>query len=189
MILAVSVISWLFFLQWPNHIFMILTYLLLWWTGVESAKVYLKYKSFTFTNMFPIYGSIVMMLFVLSISGFKIYMKGINSFNDLNKDYPLTTYLHHYVDAFIFIIIGILVWKFKIYKFKILFNVFSIISPISYALYIIHFPFIFLKIPYISNIYILILVKLTATFLLAYILEMILQPRLNRLVNFSKSKK
>jgi peptidoglycan/LPS O-acetylase OafA/YrhL len=174
-----SLSGWLLFLYQPNHMFLIITYFALWWSGVYSAKVFLDKREFTFTNMFPA----LMSLFVMTLCIFiPSYLKpyGFENTHNINFRYPA----HFYADAFLFILLGLLWWKAKLRVFNFLFRVFNKLSPISYALYIIHFPLIWLHLPFVDNIYLVLLIKLSVVFLLSYWLEIKLQPVINS--NFNK---
>lgn len=54
LVLLISVVAWVSYLIIPNHFSLVFSYLIIWWTGVFCASIYLKYKTFTFKNLMPI---------------------------------------------------------------------------------------------------------------------------------------
>lgn len=68
--------------------------------------------------------------------------------------------------------------------FDQIFGIFVYIAPISYALYLFHFPIIRLDLN--SNLFVDILMKLTLIIGLSYLTEIILQPKINKLIKIKK---
>ncbi|MDB5137162.1 MAG: acyltransferase [Mucilaginibacter sp.] len=180
-ILGISLIGWLLFLIWPNHAFLVITYFLLWWTGVACAEIYLKHQSFQLKTLMPVLLSISTMSLAIAIPVLKGYFVKHETLAQINAAYPISTYLHYYLDTLMFIIIGLIWWRFKLVGFNLFLRGFKVLAPISFAIYIIHFPFIWLNLPFIHNFYFLNLIKLILIIATAYLLEVKMQPLANKL--------
>jgi peptidoglycan/LPS O-acetylase OafA/YrhL len=170
--LFISIAGWLTYISYPNHISLIMTYFSLWWSGVACAELYLQEATFKFKSLLPVILCLTIMSTLAAIPVLKSYL--------LNKDlsiimYPLLS-LRHYGFALFIILFGLIWWNAKLKYFDFIFEWFKKIAPISYAIYIIHFPIILLKIPTLSNLYIVILIKIILTVLISYILEVKYQP-------------
>src|ERR1700761_7849302 len=179
--LGISVSGWLLFLFKPSHVFLIFTYFLLWWTGVACAEVYLRQKAFSFKNLLPVFLSVSIVSCLISVPVINgIFIKHL-SLGQINASYPISTYLHYYLDVIVFLVIGLIWWKLNLIGFDLVLKPFKILAPISFAIYIIHFPFIWLDIPFIHNFYLLYSVKLFLIITTAYLLEIKMQPLANKL--------
>jgi peptidoglycan/LPS O-acetylase OafA/YrhL len=181
LVLGISLIGWLCFLMVPCHVFLVITYFLLWWTGVACAEVYLKHKNFTLETLTPIFISNVILAAFISLPIGKGYYFDHQSWAQVNAQYPITTYLHYYLDVILFLVIGLCWWKYNLKGFDFLLGKFKILAPISFSLYIIHVPYLWLNISYISNLYILYSIKLAMIMLTACLLDLKLQSLANRL--------
>ncbi|WP_018610870.1 acyltransferase family protein [Segetibacter koreensis] len=182
-ILCICLIGWFLFLITPNYFFLVITYFLLWWTGVACAEVYLIHKDFTFKNLLPVFVSLLIMFVFLSMPIIYGYFFKHQTLSEVNAVYRFTTYWHYYLDALLFLLIGLIWWKCHLKGFDIILKRFKIFASISFAVYIIHFPFIWLNIPFIHNFYLLYLTKIVLILLTSYLLEIKMQPLANRLFN------
>jgi peptidoglycan/LPS O-acetylase OafA/YrhL len=183
-VLLLSVIGWLSFLVFPNHMLLVLSYFTLWWAGAACAEIYLKYGTFTFKELKPVIISLSVMTVFMTIP---VITRYLHHGKLLFIMYPLLT-LRHYAFSLIVIFAGLLWWKAKLVGFDVTLGFFERFSKISYAIYVIHFPFIALKLPYIDNIYASVAIKLVLIFILAYLLEIKLQSVINGWV-FKKKKR
>jgi len=181
LVLGISLIGWCLFLLWPNHLFLIVTYFLIWWSGVACAEIYLKYQDFQLKTLMPVIISVSIMSLAIALPVLNGYLLKHETLAEINAAYPISTYLHYYLDTLMFLVIGLIWWKFKLVGFDLLLKGFKILAPISFAIYIIHFPFIWLNLPFIHNFYLLNLVKLALILLTAYLLEIKMQPLANKL--------
>lgn len=174
-ILILSVVSWFLFRSYPSHSLLILSFFLLWWTGFYCAEVYYSKRTFEFKDIKHAMICLLIMSAAIGIPVIKSVVIEHKGIAEINRQYPLTNYLYNYIEAFLLIAAGLIWWKIKLFKFDLIFGWFAKLAPISYALYIIHFPVILLKIPFITNLYLLLAVKLALIFLLSYFLELIFQ--------------
>jgi hypothetical protein len=154
---------------------------MLWWTGVACAEIYLRHQDFSIRTLMPVFISLSVMSMVISIPVVKGYFFQHKTLAQINAAYPISTYLHYYLDVIVFLALGLFWWKRNLKGFDPVFSWFRFLAPISFALYIVHFPFIWLNMPFIQNFYLLYLVKLILILLSAYLLEIKMQPLANKL--------
>lgn len=175
-VLVFSVLGWLLNLAYPNHLFLIVAYFLLWWCGVESARIFIKKRTFSFQDMFPILFSLLVMSSILAIPVINGMIFSHKSLAEVNAITPYSTHLHYYGSTFIIMIIGLIWWRFKLRYFDAILSKFKIFAPISFAMYIIHYPILWLNISILDNLYFTIVFKLVLILSLSYLLEIKLQP-------------
>jgi peptidoglycan/LPS O-acetylase OafA/YrhL len=187
-VLLFSLAGWFLYYNYPNHLFLIVAYYLLWWAGVECAKIYLATNTFELKTLWPILGSILIMCIVLGFPILKGRLIEHKTLLQINAIYPFSTYLHFYLSTLIVLTLGLCWWKFRLKYFDTIFGGFRKLSSISFALYIIHFPIIWLKIPFITNVLLLIVVKLCIIFFISYLLEIKMQPMVSSYFNKKRLK-
>lgn len=190
-ILLFSIFGWILNLVYPNHLFLIMTYFLLWWCGVESARIYTKKLAFSLIDMLPILLCLFVMSSILAIPIISGVFFNHKTLAEVNSITPYSTHLHYYGSTFIVIILGIIWWNFGLKYFDSIFDRFKTFAPISFAMYIIHYPILWLNISIFDNLYFTIIFKLILIFLLSYLLKIKLQPviyglfkRKNRIISF-----
>ncbi|MCF0058320.1 acyltransferase [Dyadobacter sp. CY356] len=183
-ILIFSIIGWLLYLVYPNHLLLIAAYFLLWWCGVEAARIYTTKNTFGLTGLFPILVSLLIMSCILAVPVIKGIMFEHKSLSEINSIIPYSTHLHFYGSAFVIIITGLIWWNFKLRYFDMIFGYFKIFAPVSFAMYIIHYPILWLNILILDNVYFTIIFKIVLILFLSYLLEQKFQP-----VVFSFSKR
>jgi peptidoglycan/LPS O-acetylase OafA/YrhL len=174
LILVISIVSWILYILHPNHFLLILSYFVMWWAGVSSAEVYLKHKNFTFSNMFPVLVSMGIMTCLSAFPILQSYMEGNRRFSQIM--YPVLIF-RHFGFALVVLTLGIVWHTFKLKYYDFFLQPFERFSSISYAIYILHFPFVWLKIPSVHP-YVAIAMKLVVIFLLSYLLETKMQPEI-----------
>jgi peptidoglycan/LPS O-acetylase OafA/YrhL len=88
----------------------------------------------------------------------------------------------HFFFAFLVVLLGLLWYRHKLIYFNKTIAIFGIIAPISYGLYIFHFPILeqWNLTPYIPNLFIQYIIKFVTLFGLAYLVEIKLQPLVNQ---------
>lgn len=175
-VLCISLIGWVVYMLFPHHLFLVVAYFSLWWTGVACAQIYLEYKTFTLKTLKPALISLFVMAFVTSIPYFRALVNG--EFIHYLK-YPALTF-RHYMVSIVFILLALAWWQIKLVGFDVLVGWFKVFAPISYAMYVIHIGFITVNMPGI-NPYIALAIRITLIFGVAYLLEIKLQPVFNRL--------
>ncbi len=170
-----SFISYVIYIIYPNAVALYLAYFIIWWCGVEAAEIYLKQQRFTFRSMKPI----LLCLFLMSIISFVPVM----SIDTIRLGYYPFLNFRHFASAFIAVLAGLIWYINKLRYFDNIFGIFYGIAPISYGVYIFHYPILSqLHLDkYISNLYIGwdYTIKLVLIVALAYLVEIKLQPRVN----------
>ena len=178
-ILAVSGVSWISYLILPNHLSLVLSYLIIWWVGLECADCYLVNRNFDFTSLKPCIVSLGVMCLLALIPIITQLHSGIHHFNPIN--YPILMF-RHFAFAFLIVLAGLTWWKYKLIGFDQTIGLFKVFAPISYAMYVLHFPLLWLNLPFVNSIYIALLLKLVLLLLLSFLLERKMQPALNKLI-------
>jgi peptidoglycan/LPS O-acetylase OafA/YrhL len=173
-ILIISALGFLNYNLIPNQAALFLSYFIIWWCGVEAAEIFLYKRKFTLQNMQPI---IFCLLFMLGICAVPVLATKTLRFGY----YPFLTF-RHFLAAFIAIIVGLFwYWK-KLKYFDKIFGIFGLIAPISYAMYIFHYPILkYLPVNiYIPNLWVSYFIQFALIIGLAYLTEIKLQPLVNK---------
>ena len=173
-----SFIFWMLYLFLPNHISLVLSYFAIWWIGAELAFMFIHKIEYTFQNIKNLNYSLLFIMFSFALPFFMV--DNIN-WHRLGH-FPIIN-LRHILAAIVFLNIGVLWSKLDFKWFKVLIGPFSIVAPISYALYIVHRPILKLELLTEEPYYIQILIKLPIIFLIAYIIERIIVPLFNNKKN------
>ncbi|EAZ88671.1 acyltransferase family protein [Crocosphaera chwakensis] len=175
-VFIVSFISYVIYIIYPNAIALYLAYFIIWWCGVEAADIYLKQQRFTVRSMKPI----LICLFLMSIISFI----PVISISTIRLGYYPFLNFRHFASAFLAILAGLIWYVNKLRYFDSILGFFYIISPISYGIYILHYPILAqLHLhKYGLNLHISLeyTLKLLLIFSLAYLVEIKLQPMVNR---------
>jgi peptidoglycan/LPS O-acetylase OafA/YrhL len=172
-ILAFSAASYLIYTAYPNHICLVGSYLIIWWCGVELATCFCEGKfSFKQVQIITISLSLMMFLSLLPILQVQEIKFGV---------YPFLVF-RHFSAALLMIWVGFFWYQHNFYCFDRLLGIFAKLAPISYAIYIFHFPILVqLNLtPIFNNFYLEYFLKSCLLFSLAYITEIKLQPVINR---------
>ncbi len=114
----------------------LMMYFAIWWIGVRFAETYLRGGAFSFKQILPYAG---VLLVICGILGLNLYL---NFCYTKVYTYPLVAYpfieLRHFVFA-IMVMFGSIAWyNLKWVGFDALFGVFKYIAPSSYVIYIAH---------------------------------------------------
>lgn len=175
-VLITSFISYLIYIIYPNAIALYLAYFIIWWCGVEAADIYLKKQRFTFRSMKPI----LICLFLMSIISFIPVM----SVDRIQLGYYPFLNFRHFASAFIAVLVGLIWYINRLRYFDSILRVFNKIAPISYGVYILHYPILaqlnLHKYGLYFHISLEYTLKLLLIFSLAYLVEIKLQPIVNR---------
>ena len=175
---TLSIIGYITYQVAPNQISLFLMYFLLWWSGVELARTYMSKQSISYRTQ----RSTLIYLSALTI------LLAIPCMLAAIRREPVTFGVHpilefrHFAACLIFIGIGI-AWKKVGWKyFSALLGIFSLIAPISYAMYVLHYP-LAVSSSYLSDIeskWQQGLLYVVITLLLAYFAEVPFQNAINR---------
>ncbi|MBW4683439.1 MAG: acyltransferase [Microcoleus vaginatus WJT46-NPBG5] len=173
-VLTYSAICYMIFIIHPNHFCLISAYFIIWWSGVEAATIFTTYNRFTYNHLQPIFISLILMSLLAALP--------LQGAEELRFGYYPFLVLRHFFTALLLMFIGWIWYKNKLFMFDKLLGVFAKISPISYALYIFHYPILVqwhLR-PYIPNYWLEYSLKIVVLLGLAYLTEIKLQSRIYR---------
>jgi peptidoglycan/LPS O-acetylase OafA/YrhL len=175
---VISLLAYAAYLLFPNHMLLIISYLVLWWAGVACAEIYCRGERFSFQALKPIYICLLGMTAVTLIPLRQLFFDGTPAFNV--NDYPFIDFRHYS-----FAVLSMVIIQYspilKSLNISAPLRWFSALASISYGLYCVHFPILRLALPFIHNLVLEYTVKLVIILLLAYLLEMKLQPWWNKL--------
>ena len=170
-----------------NQASLFLLYFVSWWSGAELARQYMNEGRITWRGQRFSLGA----LGCAAILSVLLMIPALRAHQSLSFiDIPVL-FCRHLFSAFALVSVGIAWYKRQFVGFNCLIGPFAVFAPISYAIYAIHAPII----EAIASMSpgkqvagkLLIIVILVLT--LGYILEVLLQPRINRWSNrFLKRK-
>ena len=168
-----SSISYTFYLMIPNQISLISSYFIIWWLGVEFADIFLRYHRFPLGKIKPILLSLFSMCILTAIPVFFVNKIELGL-------YPFLIFRHFFI-SFLISIVALVWYNYKMIFFDRIFGIFAAIAPISYGLYIFHYPILIqwkLSI-YLDNIWLASIIKVVLLLSLSYLIEVKLQPIVN----------
>ncbi len=175
-------LSGLSYIFYPFFLNRVLFYFGIWWIGVELAKLYIFNREITFRNLvysfFLLSGCIVLCTLncVLNLKGHHLSF-GISPVLELR----------HFSFSLIVLFFAVLWCQFKWVGFDAIFGSFIKITPISYTLYISHWPLLIDRsyLSFLPNTFSEILVAIFLTIGFSYFIETFLYLRIR---NFIYSK-
>ena len=168
----INVITYLLF---PNHVFLVFSYFIIWWTGLELGDYFFGSKNKRNSNIFMAYYLIIILIYVYVCYDFHKVDKNL-----IIGFYPYLM-LRHFCFAFICLICSVYLTGLT-KAFISLLKPFSYIAPISYALYVLHYPLL-LQANFGLPTYVELPLKFGLLISAAYVIEVVLQPIVNRFVN------
>jgi len=175
--IGISIFGNLSYLFYPNQASIILMYFIIWWWGVEIAKSYLKSKTIDKECMIKIASTF---LISVALLGLHFYTHD----GSFAMGYHPIIELRHFIYAFALIVLG-LIWKRLNYiGFSKTVGLFTIFAPISYGIYVFHFPLI-MKYDFglFDNIIYQYIFAFILMIILAYLVEVKLQNVINKISN------
>ncbi len=175
---AISIVGFATYWLHFNQVSLFLMYFILWWTGAELARAYLEKPTITFASqrMSIVYLAILTALVATPV----VYAQRAHQALPFGE-HPVLEFRHF--AACLTFLIGGLVWaRLKWIGFRRIFGAFAFVAPISYALYVFHYP-LAVKSSFLNGIPWLparIAGYLAVTFILAYVAEVPFQNWINR---------
>jgi peptidoglycan/LPS O-acetylase OafA/YrhL len=132
-VLGLSIFAYIVYSKFPNQVCLILIYFILEWVGIELGFIYFKYRQFTLAHTRDCLIAIAVMVI---ITGLPIFTWS----NIKLGHYPFLIFRHFFI-ALIFLLISIGAFKINWqWFFKPLLSIFNPVYPISYGLYVLHYP-------------------------------------------------
>lgn len=177
LILIFSACCYISYLSSPNHFTLLCSYFVIWWSGFELGLVYLSYRRFPLEQIKPILISLFLMSILTAMPVFLSEEKIRLGF------YPFLVFRHYFV-ALNMTIIGIVWFKKNWVYFDKTLGIFAKIAPISYCVYLIHYPLLIRwdLTPYIPNFWLESAFKFALIIGLSYLIEIKLQPSIEKLI-------
>ena len=180
LVLAISLFGFLSFYGYYNKVSVTLGYFMIWWSGVELCRSWIKKHTIDKETIRFIFGSHLLIMALLAIPIVMAY---------LNKE-PLSLGRHpfiefrHYAYSFFIIAVGIIWYRFKFKGLLFLLKPFLFFAPISYGIYVFHAPFVFRYDLFgFENEFLKVVVGMICVCILAYLTEVRLQRVINRITN------
>ncbi|MDB5011047.1 MAG: acyltransferase [Mucilaginibacter sp.] len=171
-----GVVSALTYLTYPNFLNRELMYLVIWWTGVDMAILYINNLKITVAML---KAPLIALILIIIILAFNVKLK--NSHSTIGVSPFLE--LRHFAFAFTTILVALLWQKFKWIGFKYTLGLFEPIAAISFGIYIAHW-FLIVNAHYldqiVTNIYVRYFAYATICILFSYVTERIIYVRLNK---------
>lgn len=130
----ISLMGVLSFNLYQNPISHILSYFLVFWSGVEIGKIYLEDKTLSLSKLRPVLYYLLILLLSVTLPIF-IFEENFSFYQ-----YPVIE-IRHYLYTIIGVILSLL-WIYYGHIGKRYILQFAIIAPYSYALFLIHYPFV-----------------------------------------------
>jgi peptidoglycan/LPS O-acetylase OafA/YrhL len=178
LVASLSLLGYIAYTLVPNQPSLFLMYFILWWSGAEVARSYLNRVPLSISSQGRT---------ILYLIGFVI-LESIPVISAVIRHQPLLFGVHpvlelrHFSACLIFLTAGLAWAHFRWLGFRQIFGVFSFIAPISYALYVFHFP-LAVSASYLSGIgspTLQLIGYIAITLLAAYLAEIPFQSWINR---------
>ncbi len=153
----------------PNQVSLFLMYFLIWWCGAEMARAFLSIGGVKFSSLrFPLLYLTVLCILL----AFPVFTAFVNKKKLLFGIHPVLE-LRHFAAALVFILLALAWAKIRWVGFNRLLGGFALIAPISYALYIFHYPLLITStyLDFIPGVLLQLIGYFLITFLLAFLAE------------------
>jgi len=167
-----SIVSYVIYCLFPSHIFSVFGSFFIWWTGLEIAEYMVGDKQKDRIQTLIKYYVLFMVLF---------FVNWLEYYHQTKIIY-LVRYPFWQLRLFGFAFVCLLAMRYLTKFVKAIvssLSVFSYIAPISYSIYIFHFPiWIQLQLPIAPAL--AVIAKVVILLVLAYLTEVVLQPIVNK---------
>jgi peptidoglycan/LPS O-acetylase OafA/YrhL len=182
-----SGVNALLMLFFPNGMSMYFAYWVIWWAGVEMAREYIATGQVTLRKQWShwsmVAGVAVLWLVVAGVG--KYWMPDAIAPPPGTDARAMTNYpylqVRHFLSVFLVLGFGYLWYKVGLQGYKYIILPFLPLAHFSYALYVVHLPYIHMsQVLSTGSIYLDMLVYIPATMLTAWIWERRMQPTFNK---------
>jgi peptidoglycan/LPS O-acetylase OafA/YrhL len=133
--LVISVAGWLVFNAVPNQIALLLSYFVIWWSGVELSREYSATGRVSLSGQARSLGSLAL-LCLMQLAAIGLAWK---AGQPLKLGIDPVLQLRHYGASLVFLLIAV-VWNSRGWRTPAWLRLFALAAPISYGIYIIHLP-------------------------------------------------
>lgn len=175
--LAISVAGWLVFNAIPNQIALLLSYFMIWWSGVALSREYSVTGRISLAGQTQSLGGLAM-LSLMQLAAIGLAWK---AGQPLKLGIDPVLQLRHYGAAFVFLLVAI-VWNSRGWRTPAWVRIFALAAPISYGIYIIHLPLLAMvrHLTGLASGPLNLLIALPVILGAAWLLEVKLQKAINR---------
>jgi peptidoglycan/LPS O-acetylase OafA/YrhL len=142
---CLAIVSALTYIFYPFFLNRLLMYLIIWWAGVEIAKVYAEDKVFSINNLAKPLIAILICAALMAINVAVHFYQPVKV-----QSYPFVE-LRHMGASIVVILVSLLWKKFNWTFFDKTIGIFEAIAPISYTIYISHY-FLVIHADYLKTI-------------------------------------
>lgn len=170
-----SLINLVAYIIFPNHIFVVCAYFLIWWTGLEMGEYFFGDRAKSQHRILSIYYIITLLI----LAGVAYYNQHVLHSLLEAGTYPLLL-IRHFAFAFVCMLLTFHATALT-KKALTLLRPFAVLAPISYGIYILHYP-IFIQTTFALPVYFSVPLKLIMVFGFAWLIEVVLQPRVNKIL-------
>lgn len=164
------------YLFYPHYFVRVGMYLAIWWAGVRLADAYIDQKLVFIRTHIPTILTLSTIVAVLFLNVLLLRSQGVSL--TLGR-YPIIEF-RHVLFATVAFIASLIIHRIGWRWFDVATRPFLLIAPVSYALYVVHVPLArhgeYLE--FISNPYVEWAGYIAVTFLVAYLIELVLYPRI-----------
>lgn len=175
--IAISITGFISYTLFPNQISIILEYFILWWSGIELAEAWKSKQILALKNLIFLYFSLFSLL-MLQLSRIFIYR------NNLQISYYPVINLMHTAFAIMLITVGLIWYKIKFVGFNKTIGYFKYFGPISYSIYLFHYPLVMKYVfPFFPSLIIQYIMTLIILYFLCIFIEIKLQNKINLFLN------
>lgn len=136
LVASLSVFGFASYLVFPNQASLFLLYFILWWAGVEMCRAVINGNFPDFRNQLH---SILVLAAMVCLLGAQVFWAYLHKVNVRPGLHPVLE-LRHFGSALLLLCAGLFWAKCGWRGFNKIFSVFLPLAPISYGLYVLHYP-------------------------------------------------
>jgi len=176
---AVSLLGLVTFWLRANQVSLFLMYFILWWSGAELASAYLERVPLTLTSQRR---SIIYLALLSALLACPVLLSLVRHHALRFGIHPVLE-LRHFCACLVLLLTGLLWARLRWLGFELLFGIFALAAPISYALYVFHIPLLVTSsyLGGISNPAVALCGYIVVAFGVAYVAEIPFQRWVDRL--------
>ncbi len=184
--IAVSLSGMVSFFLFPNQFSLFAGYFILWWAGLEVAREWTMTGKVTLDTQWRIWLVVFLGGIAWSVNALIYYYNGGEV---ILSNYPFVQ-ARHFFSVNLILIFGLIWYKLKWFLFNELFGYFERVAPISYAIYIFHYPvvlYVVITHP-TNNPWVDLLICVPIVFGISWLIEHPYQKFFNRLIKVKRSE-